>query len=615
MSRAGQIVRAKPKLNKQANPMRKFHHNPHPAKTEVALFKAPKEEGGGGMYTMSRNEQSTNDDVPPIAKPLAPYIRSRQDALRIRQALTRYLQSHIVSTADDNDDNADSPASSHLFFTAPSNGYLSVNRVSSDVIGVRKEYLKALQEHVAVKREYDDLFDRLTSRKVVDKSVAHLKTRAVPYAATNTDAPSVLDDYLSLLRERRRDEKLQLFDIHLKELDSIAEPPQTEQHDSSSARVDLDGLLRGKGNDTTPGSDDNIQALVTKLERTVVKAKAKLVREQSLLEELRSRQAANESAGDTIKANTRIALQRTRDELVQWVEEKLAITSTEDDGISHELQYGGGTTDTADTAQLVAAEYKSQIREQYAAYVNERKSLLDAVSALSQPTKSATLASEPQAVKKLTEPPATNEVSDEWGPIDVFQAVSEQILPAAKYQKSLALQRSYLAGILTKEKSTLKHTLDRLSQESHLLPEYPILARQSKFRHITTGNGSGLRRVDREGGKQTARDDVLEHAQAWAFAANAARSNESDYIEDRIEHGAEMADTASDTLQQVYDLLHQERNANAEVADDGKDAQQESDIWTAEVQLRKARARRPNEKKQQSRGPWSVLNGQVGIDN
>lgn len=191
--------------------------------------------------------------------------------------------------------------------------------------------------------------------------------------------------------------------------------------------------------------------------------------------------------------------------------------------------------------------------------------------------------------------------------MDVFRNVSEHILPASRYQKSLALQRSYLVGMLAKEKANLKHTMDRLSQESHLLPEYPILARQPKFRHITPTASAGLRQ-DHRAGKA---DEVVERAQAWAFAAEAARSSESDYIQQRIEHGAEMADTASEQLQQLYHILRQEQSTSNEDRDDI--AQQESDIWTAEVQPRKARAKR-DEKSHQTKGPWSALDGRVGTD-
>ncbi|EED16033.1 conserved hypothetical protein [Talaromyces stipitatus ATCC 10500] len=521
---------------------------------------------------MSRDEDS---NIPASAKQLAPYLRPRQDALRIRQALTLYLQSHIVPT-DGHDDNSDFPAS-HLALVVPNHASVNVKRIPPEVTGVRKEYLKALQENIAVRREYNDLVDRITSRRAKNQSA--------------------LNDYLALLRERRRYEKLQVFDIHLKEWTATSEPPTGQ---SDSTRIDLDGLLREKADGPTDGAGNNVQELISKLEKTVVRAKEKLAREQYLLKQLQDRQATRLADSD-VGDNKIRALQRTRDELVQWVEDKLAITGTEDD--TNQLQHGECTTSSTETSQLAAAEYKARIRAQYTAYIAARKTLLEAVSALSQPSRSA--ATNLPAIKPA-EAPVTNE-TEEWGSIDVFRTVSEHILPATKYQKSLALQRSYLAGMLTKERTNFKHTLDRLSQESHLLPEYPLLARHSKFRHITP-TSSGLRQE--KGGKP--RDDVLERAEAWAFAAEAARSNESDYIQQRIEHGAEMADMASEMLQQIYDLLHQERRATTEDKD-YTDAHQESDIWTAEVQPRKVRAKR-SEQTHQKKGPWSALDGRVGIE-
>ncbi|OKL56953.1 hypothetical protein UA08_07824 [Talaromyces atroroseus] len=537
--------------------------------------------------------------IPPAAKPLVPYLRSRQDALRLRQALTLYLQSHIVSEDNNSYNNSDGDLTvSHPALTLPANASVTVKRIPSEIAGVRREYLKALQENIAVKREYNDLSEKITSRQLLNGQVNARPSKPAVSGSIDVDThSSVLSDYLALLRERRRHEKLQLFDAHLRELASAADPEEQHQSNSSTARADLDKIFKGNGYETADESGDNVQALISKLERAVVRAKAKLVKEQHLLQQLREQQAN----GLLDSRNKAIALGRTRDTLVQWVEEKLAITtSTEDDVMNHEKRYTDDTN-TAETWQLIA-ERKTQIKEQYAAYVGARRSLLDAVSLLSQPTRSAAL-EEPS--KKPPQRSSDDSIQD-YSAIDAFRTVSEHILPAAKYQKSLAHQRSYLTGMLTKEKTNIKHAFDRLSQESHLLPEYPILARQSKFRHITPSSTTG------SGPRQPNRDDTLQNAQAWAFAADAARSGENDYVEQRLEHGAEMADTASETLQQVYDLLHQERNPHD--GETAEDAHHLDDIWTAEVQPRKARARRLNETQQQpagGRGPWSALSGRV----
>lgn len=313
------------------------------------------------------------DNIPPSAKPLVPYLRPHQEILRIRQALTLQLQSHIVS-ADGNDVSDQTlvniPAASHLSLVVSNQANVDVKRIPSEVTGVRKEYLKALQENIAVKREYNDLFDRITSRRAVDSKV-------VPNTTSNIQ--EVLNHYLELLCERRRYEKLQLFDNHLTEWAATSELP-TEQ-DSSRFHLSLDGLAIGKADGSTNGSSDNVQALISKLERTVVRAKAKLAKEQHLLKQLQDLQASTRPASNNVGSNIR-ALQRTRDELVQWVEDKLAITGTEDDTMD-QLQYEPGTTNSAETSQLAAAEYKARIQEQYVAYVRARQSLLDELSGLS----------------------------------------------------------------------------------------------------------------------------------------------------------------------------------------------------------------------------------------
>ena len=84
------------------------------------------------------------DNIPPSAKPLAPYLRSCQEVLRIRQALTLQLQSHIVSANgnDGSDPNHVTNPASHLSLVVPNQANTNVTRIPSEVTGVRKEYLK-----------------------------------------------------------------------------------------------------------------------------------------------------------------------------------------------------------------------------------------------------------------------------------------------------------------------------------------------------------------------------------------------------------------------------------------------------------------------------------------
>lgn len=499
-------------------------------------------------------------DIPPSARPLAPYIRSRQDVRRIRQALTLYLQSHIAS-----DDNASTNS-----LLVPIDPAVDVPRIPATLTGARKEYLLALQENAAAKREYDAFSHKIASRKLLVQDRPNTINQA-------NEAQTPLEDYLSLLQENRRYEKLRLFDHALTNL--------SKEAPADIAVPEQDALLgQWRRNASTRESTDDVQELISKLERTVLRAKENLAREQHLLEELKERQRSEPASKDAFSARRAAALQRVRDELVQWVEEKLATANPEE---VPEFDVPS-EPEAADSEHV--QERKALIREQYLKYVQERSTLLDALSLLSQPTKSVA----PAPNQTATKPPEYPNTTPSWNSVDLFGPASELLLPGSAVQKSLALQRSYLAGLLSKEKANLNQSLDRLSHESHLLPEYPILARQTRFKHIT---------ADRTDGERA--DELVAHAQAWAFAADAARSNESDYVEQKIEHGQDLSQAASRTLQQTYDMLNQE---NPATATDSQEHDHDEDIWTAEVEPRSKRSRQRDDQQ----GPFARLHGRLG---
>lgn len=548
---------------------------------------------------MSRNVDTAataTTNIPSFAKPLAPYLKSRQEALRIRQALTLYLRSHIVF-ADDDPAKQSSHGSSHISLCVPHDAAVGVKRVPPELTGVRKEYLKALQENLAARKEYDEISNEVASRRLMNDAASETNAAAPKDLENNSTVPA-LQDYISLLRERRRYDKLQVFDHYLRKL---------SEHDTMKVDILQPGDRNHLRQDSFDGdgpetekTGENVQELISKLERTVIRAKQKLDREQQMLEELRAQRLSSSATdkNDVSPARRVVALQRTRDELVQWVEEKLAASHGDDNGQFQELSL----TEIENSSKLIE-ERKAEIREQYAAYVKARKSLLDALSLVSQSAVKDTGA-EAESPSKPTSKMKPRVQPSDWDSIDSLAYANGILHPLSKVQKSLALQRSYLSGILAKEQSTMRQALDRLNHESHLLPEYPILARQSRFQHITPPGGS---RSDRSGLTKT--EEIVDQAQAWAFASEAARANESDYVEQKIERGSEMAEAASETLQQVYELLNQDYK---EVMKEGNDEDQsDGDIWAAEIRSSRLRGRQ-HRKDKRPKGPWSGLNGRVG---
>ncbi|KAL2004984.1 hypothetical protein VTN00DRAFT_2834 [Thermoascus crustaceus] len=546
---------------------------------------------------MSRRTD-TATHVPPFAKPLAPYLKSRQEALRIRQALTLYLRSQIIF-ADDDSTNPGCHLQSHLSLCEPHDAVVGVKRVPPELTGLRKEYLKALQANVAARKEYDAIAEEVASRRVKSEADVGGDT------AASGGASSELQTYIALLRDRRRHEKLKLFQHYLNELNGrdAAKPDYLHiAHDRDRelpAPHEFEAQIENESQDLG-GTGQGLEELVHKLEKAVIRAKGQLDREKKLFEELKARRESSEDKqnGDASPALRAMALQRTRNELVQWVEEKLVTSGGDEKSPLQEL-----SQDEMDDISQSIEDRKAQIREQYAAYLDARKALLDTVSVMSQPATNQSTKVRPQSMceDKKTVPSSDLDV------VDVLPYASEVLFPLSKSQKALAIQKTYLSGILVKEKSTTRRILDRLSDESHLLPEYPILARQPRFKHAVAAISS---RTPTAGSEQNKTDEVVARAQAWAFASGAARMNEREYVEEKTAIGTEMAGSAKETLKEVYDILNQDYDGV--MGGDDEDKQDDRDIWASEVRSTRYRGRQARAEKR-TKGPWSGLNGRVGV--
>ncbi|KAE8351066.1 hypothetical protein BDV28DRAFT_137922 [Aspergillus coremiiformis] len=523
--------------------------------------------------------------IPPFARPLAPYIKTRQEALRIRQVLTAYLRSQITF-ADDDSDHPNCHARSHLSLCAPQDAVVDVKRIPPELTGLRKEYLLALQANVNARKEYRLASERHSSTKPQGGATTRGEARAV-------DPSSELQAYLRLLRDRRQHAKLQVAEHYLEEL-KARDTIKPENFDSVGSRGQQFALpadlVEGPNGGT---SKDRIEELLHNLERAVIRARSQLENEKRLLGELKAQHETEHGSGADISPAAKLAaLQQTRDTLVHWVEEKLVSVGNDDSGPMPELP-----PEEMEKSDRLLEDRKARVAEQYAAYVDARKRLLDAASRACQPIGTITV----QPTSRPVEQSKATEEIPSLEPVEVLSFVDELLLPLSKYQRALALQKFYLTGILAKEKSTTLRILNRLSDESHLLPEYPILARQPRFRHAAAAINARHATTPAE---PTKSDEVVSLAEAWAFASEAAGASERESVEQNLEEGTEIAQDAEQLLQEVYDILNQDLD---EVLRDDRDNE-----GGREAQSSKSRVR-PGGGDKRAKGPWARLDGRIGV--
>ncbi|KAL3457358.1 hypothetical protein BJX64DRAFT_269135 [Aspergillus heterothallicus] len=530
-------------------------------------------------------------DIPPFAKPLAPYIKTRQEALRIRQILTAYLHSQLIY--DDNDpEHPNRHAQSHFSLCVPDDAVIGVKRIPAEITGLRREYLQALQANIEARNQHKLISEKLASAA---------RPSSPSFGSTPIhDSSFELSSYLRLVREKRRHAKLKVFEHYFQELRGRN---TVTPEDFENKNRDQLGLLQNLAQEDQNGNarESDIDGLVQKLERAVVRAKSQLDREKKLYEDLKARNDSKGFDKDDVAPSVKvIALQRTRDELVHWVEEKLVGSGNSEEAPVTELP-----TEEIEESARILEEQRVRILEQYATYTETRKRLLEVAARACQPISTAST-KPPHQPAELRSMSVAEPLPIE--PLEVLSFATNVLHPLSKSQRSLALQKFYLSGLLAKEKSTTLRILNRLSDESHLLPEYPILARQPRFKHATAALNPRQAANQLDPAEQ---DEIVKMAEAWAFASAAAGSNEKEYVEQKVAEGTEKAQNAQEELQKVYHLLNQSLE---EALEDDQASQGDSDIWASEALSTRSRSRSMRSN-QRPKGPWTRLDGNVGVED
>ena len=71
----------------------------------------------------------------------------------------------------------------------------------------------------------------------------------------------------------------------------------------------------------------------------------------------------------------------------------------------------------------------------------------------------------------------------------VLPFIREQLLPLLQQQKTTIMHNAFLSEALNMETTSTLENLERLADESHLLPSHPVMAPQERFRHAAAALG------------------------------------------------------------------------------------------------------------------------------
>jgi hypothetical protein len=401
-------------------------------------------------YALSRGEQTfptmpaqTTCPINEVDRALSTYINSREDTLRIRRTLSKYLTSSLrpVSVATQ---------SQHLNHECPQN-LSAANTNPPGLKDTRLRYLQALRAKAQAQTKHRELQASLQDLR--NQHVDENPTQ--PKSELDNDATK---GYVSLLRQRRRYAELQVIQTSLDKL--LSAKPQ----DASTDPRDLIKRLLGEQPDLPAERLEQLsqanedQTWIFKLKQEVLEARASMERAQAA-----RKKAHSESRGLASLQGQVLALERARDEIVEWVQGELA--KMEEDSLFLEDASPVKRTVEERTGPVNLAFAETRIRESYNKYTAARRELLEAHASLQHPPDL------PTDDKDTTiQPDSKSTTSNPANPISKLLPHIHSLSQSTTHERALLQSTIYLQSLLAAADQDIEEALLRLSGESHLLP-------------------------------------------------------------------------------------------------------------------------------------------------
>jgi len=468
---------------------------------------------------------------------LGPFVRQRQEVTQIRQVLASHLSSHVNGTLNNS-------LPRPLSLVDPT---CEVDRSSHSVRGLHKDYLRCVRVNLKAQADYADI-SRQHRRGFEEQSLA------VEADSPKESAPP-MGSYINLVSQRQKHERLRIIQDYL---DVLAQKPAAslEHLDPQTVLRDVDTLPKIPseilhGPSSTQGlAGVDLKELVDQLEKSVLRAKMLLKREQNLLIKIK----ADQNIGVGSHGSRLEAVGMTRSTLINWIEAELSRAgesspeSTSQDPASPDKR----------GKHLIESKLMS-IHRQYARYMKARQALVNVATG--------------DLVLPEVSPAEETELASRESPHDsngmgITHSYLEELILISNEQKSMIQQKSHLTISLSKQLKEANQGLDRLADESHLLPAHPMPVSQTQR--------NGLQ------GPISFEDDISSHekpdsslrARAWVYAAESASHVTREVVSEKLEEGNAALADAQRTLSELHSLLGLEPETGSK---DG--AQKCRDIW------------------------------------
>lgn len=434
--------------------------------------------------------------LPQVEEALAPYIHTRQETLRIRQALTKHLRDQLQ----------DEGGLTHFSLVAPSSS-LEADDAASIPDGLYSQYLEALNAHRKAREQYYTLKAEIQGLQQTDQD-----------ERDNVSSDGSIGDHIKLLRQRQQYRKLEIIQDALTQLEETV---------PNATRIDPKALLKEKlGEPPQPPNvpteqndgDGKIDELVFRLKRELLTAQSHFDHVNATKAEADAR---TKSLPEPSPAAQIAALRAARDELITWIEGELAkIPEDENEGdVSDSVPEHFSPNDShavAESMKLTDEEIAAQVYSSYERYIEVRRMLIQQVEATSSQVSSLQTIAPEEPYSR----PGTSPAKDTTGNSSQVQALD--ILP-------------YLPVLIASSRT-----------ESALLQQSAHLRRQ-----LVLASEETSRAIQRLAGESYLVSPSATSMEAWAKAADDAAAKVKGFIEEQVRVGDECVERAREGLQRM----------------------------------------------------------------
>jgi hypothetical protein len=460
------------------------------------------------------------------SRSLQVFIKPRQEVAQIRRILSSHLSVHL---------HADGalPVPRPLSLIDPTS---SIDATPHGVRGVQKEYLRCVRANIKARNEYSRV--SRDHRDGQEGQKPGLGLRECPTAQDETG--NSMESFLDLVRQRQKHERLRITQDYI---DLLSQKPaaDVEHLDPREVLKGVETLPKVPTEVLNPSSSGhipegrNLRELVDQLEKSVLRSKMLLKKEQRLLAKVQ----AKKSDSSVQHGNRLQAVDATRHELINWIEGELGRAADtppeaeEDPGPSISMKH---------RSEYINAELV-EIRKQYARYTMAREALLAASSRKLAPPPA------PEFDKDSSLQPAKEELHNVNGMNQAICPYLEAMILISNEQKAMIQQKSHLTITLSKQLKEGNQGLDRLADESHLLPAHPIPAANLQRTALDGAVSFGDQISTQE------RPNTSRRARAWVFASESASSATKISISEKLEEGGKSIMVAQNMLSELDNLL------------------------------------------------------------